>query len=51
MSVTLNSTVIHHADCIDVMDKGQIVKQGNPEELMALNGIDAGLWSVQSGLR
>jgi ATP-binding cassette subfamily B protein len=33
------------------MDQGQIVEQGSHEELLAINGIYANLWRVQSGDR
>jgi ABC-type multidrug transport system fused ATPase/permease subunit len=33
------------------MDRGQVVEQGTHEELLAINGIYAGLWQVQSGDR
>ena len=44
-------STIRHSHCIYVMDKGQIVEQGTHQELLALNGIYAGLWGVQSGVR
>ncbi|MBE9180601.1 ABC transporter ATP-binding protein [Oculatella sp. LEGE 06141] len=43
-------STIRNADCIYVMDKGQIVEQGIHDELIAHNGIYAGLWCVQSGM-
>lgn len=36
-------------DRLIVMDKGQIVEQGTHQELLALNGVYAKLWSHQSG--
>lgn len=42
-------STIRHADCICVMDKGQIVEQGTHNELLAFNQIYARLWQVQSG--
>ena len=44
-------STIRHSHCIYVMDNGQIVEQGTHQELLALNGIYAGLWGVQSGVR
>jgi ATP-binding cassette, subfamily B, bacterial len=43
-------STIRHANCIYVMDQGQIVEQGTHEDLLSLNGTYANLWSVQSGL-
>ncbi|GAB4384547.1 MAG: hypothetical protein Kow00121_48180 [Elainellaceae cyanobacterium] len=42
-------STIRHSHCIYVMDQGQLVDQGIHEELLALNGVYAGLWRVQSG--
>lgn len=36
-------------DRLVVMDKGRIIEQGSHEELLAKNGIYAGLWERQSG--
>ena len=36
-------------DRLVVMDKGQIIEQGSHEELLALEGVYAGLWQRQSG--
>ncbi|MBD2253341.1 ABC transporter ATP-binding protein [Nostoc parmelioides] len=42
-------STIRHSHCIYVMNDGQIFEQGQHEELLALNGIYASLWRVQSG--
>ena len=42
-------STIRSADCIYVMDRGQIVEQGTHEELLRQNNLYAGLWQVQSG--
>ena len=44
-------STIRHSDCIYVMDYGQLVERGTHEELLAKDGIYAGLWQVQTGTR
>jgi len=42
-------STISRMDRIVVMDGGQIVEEGNHEELLAKNGLYAGFWGRQSG--
>jgi len=43
-------STIRHANCIYVMDHGQIAEHGTHCELLALGGLYAQLWQVQSGV-
>ncbi|AFY51202.1 ABC-type bacteriocin/lantibiotic exporter with N-terminal double-glycine peptidase domain [Nostoc sp. PCC 7524] len=44
-------STICHADCIYVMEHGQLVESGTHEELLEQAGIYASLWRMQSGMR
>ncbi|NRB07492.1 MAG: ABC transporter ATP-binding protein [Richelia sp.] len=44
-------STISNADCIYVMELGQLVESGTHEHLLQLDGIYANLWRVQSGLK
>lgn len=44
-------STVRNADCIYVMEHGQLVERGHHEELLAQQGIYASLWQVQTGLK
>lgn len=44
-------STVRNADRIYVMEQGQWAESGSHEELLALNGIYAALWCVQTGIR
>ena len=49
ISIAHRLSTIRQADCIYVMDKGQIVEQVTHAELLSREKIYAKLWQVQSG--
>ncbi|MEA5575939.1 ABC transporter ATP-binding protein [Anabaena sp. UHCC 0451] len=44
-------STIRNADCIYVMEHGQLIESGTHEQLLEKDGVYASLWRVQSGLR
>ena len=44
-------STVRNADCIYVMERGQLVEQGRHEQLLQQQGIYASLWRVQTGLK
>ncbi|RCJ36532.1 ABC transporter [Nostoc minutum NIES-26] len=44
-------STIRNADCIYVMEYGELIESGTHEELLNKNGIYANLWRVQSGVK
>jgi ATP-binding cassette subfamily B protein len=44
-------STIRNANCIYVMEHGQLIESGTHEGLLDKNGVYASLWRVQSGLR
>ena len=44
------STIVH-ADAIHVLEHGRLVESGRHEDLLAREGLYAGLWGVQTGIR
>jgi len=44
-------STVRNADRIYVMEQGQLIEQGQHEELLAQRGMYANLWRVQMGLR
>ncbi|MEH2206151.1 MAG: ABC transporter ATP-binding protein [Nostoc sp.] len=44
-------STIRNADCIYVMEYGELVESGTHEQLLEKSGIYAALWNVQSGMK
>ena len=44
-------STVRNADCIFVLERGQLSERGTHDELVAADGIYASLWGVQTGLR
>jgi ATP-binding cassette, subfamily B, bacterial len=44
-------STVRNADCIYVMEQGNIVERGRHEELLEQGGIYASLWRVQTGVK
>ncbi len=42
-------STVRHADCIHVLDKGQIIESGTHEDLLKQNAAYAALWKLQTG--
>ncbi len=42
-------STVRNAHCIYVMEQGELVESGTHEQLLARNGLYAGLWRVQTG--
>ncbi|NET00584.1 MAG: ABC transporter ATP-binding protein [Sphaerospermopsis sp. SIO1G1] len=43
-------STIRNANCIYVMEHGELIESGTHEQLLAKNGVYSSLWRVQSGL-
>jgi len=43
-------STIRQANCIYILDEGQIVESGTHNDLLTHNGVYAGLWNVQTGV-
>jgi len=42
-------STIRHADHIHVLERGRLVETGTHDDLVALGGLYAALWRVQTG--
>lgn len=50
MAVTHRLASVTNLDQVFVMNKGQLAEQGTHQQLLALNGLYAGLWRKQEGI-
>jgi ATP-binding cassette, subfamily B, bacterial len=51
LAIAHRLSTIRHANCIYVMEQGQLIEQGTHEELLEKEGQYAQLWKVQTGSR
>ena len=42
-------STVRHADCIHVLEAGEVIEEGTHEDLLELGGLYAALWRVQTG--
>ena len=49
LAIAHRLSTIRHADCIYVMERGQLIEQGTHEELLEQEGQYNQLWKVQTG--
>lgn len=49
LTISHRLSTTRDADCIYVMEKGQVVEQGSHEKLVAAEGVYAAMWNAQAG--